>query len=49
MRKSRIPKLTAEDVRAALAAAAPGAEELRKTLEQEHLRGLSKSLAMRLD
>jgi hypothetical protein len=45
----RAAKLTVERVREILRESAKGAEELRATLEREHLQGYSRSMALRLD
>lgn len=49
MKHDEPPRLTLEQIEEALKRGARNAEELRKALEQEHLRNYSRSMSLRLD
>lgn len=49
VKKEKAPRLTVEEIRELLRKGAKSAEELREALERDHLRGYSKSMALRLD
>jgi hypothetical protein len=49
VKESKVPRLTVEKVQELLRKGAKSAEELRETLERDHLGGYSRSMALRLD